>query len=242
MANQKKRKGSATDEDVFVEKTLQLASWVQENSRVVAIGAVLALIVALAGLYYQNYRQGLIEDASAQYQQLTAQLQMGTPPDSVAPRMEQFVNTYGDTEYADRARLLLARIALSSDRWNEALSHLEPLFGRSADTPTGYAAGMLRAAALEGAGRLEEAMTVLGRLAENARFAYQRREAEADRARLLAMTGELSRAAEIYARLAEETPDDAPDAGKYAIRHGELQAAAASSADSASVSESSDGS
>lgn len=233
MANQrKKRKGSPTDEDVFVEKTLQLAAWVQENSRVVAIGATIAVMVAIAGLYYQNYRQGLVEDASAQYQQLTAQLQAGTPPDSVTPMLEGFVSTYGGTGYADRARLVLARIALGSDRWDEALRWLEPLSGLPPDTPTGYSAATLRASALEGAGRIEEALEVLGRLSEDARFAYQRREAAADRARLLAEEGDLSRAAEIYARLADETPEDAPDAGSYALRLGEVRAAMASGASS----------
>lgn len=232
MANQRKRKESPADQDVFVEKTLQLANWVQENSRVVAMGAALALIVALGGLYYQNYRQGLVEDASAQYQQLTAQLQAGTSPDSVAPRLEQFVATYGDTEYADRARLILARIALGDDRWDEALGHLEPLTGHPAGTPTGYSVATLRAAALEGAGRIEEAISVYERLAENARFAFQRREAQADRARLLAERGDLAGAAEIYARLAEQTPEDAPDAGDYALRLGEVKAAMSSSSGS----------
>lgn len=229
MANQRKKgKGPAADEDVFVEKTLQLAGWVQKNSQVVAVGAAVAVILALGGLYYQNYRQGLTEEASAQYQQLAAQLQAGAPADSVAARLQGFVTTYEGTQYADRARLLLARISLANDRWDEALGHLEPLTGLPPDTPVGYSAGVLRAAALEGAGRLEEAMDVLAGLAEEARFAYQRREAEADRARLLAEVGELEEAAEIYARLAEETPEDAPDAGNYALRLGEVRAAMSS--------------
>jgi predicted negative regulator of RcsB-dependent stress response len=230
MANQRKKgKDPAADEDVFVEKTLQLAGWVQKNSEVVAVGAAVAVILVLGGLYYQNYRQGLSEEASARYQQLAAELQTGAPPDTVAARLQGFLTSYEGTQYADRARLLLARIALANDRWDEALGHLEPLSGLSPDTPVGYSAGVLRAAALEGAGRTEEALDVLSRLSERARFAYQQREAAADRARLLVNAGRLEEAADIYARLAEETPEDAPDAGNYALRLGEVQAALSSS-------------
>lgn len=230
MANQRSRqRGSETEEDVFVRKIMELAAWVQANSRVVSVAAVVAVLLVAAGLYYQNYRQGLVEDASAQYQQITAAMQAGTPPDTMASRLEQFVSTYGDTEYATRARLILARIALDSDRWDGALSYLEPLTGSRADTPTGYSVGMLRAAALEGAGRTEEALEVLQRLEAGARFAYQRRAAAADRARILVEAGRLEEAEEIYARLAEETPEDAPDAGDYTLRLGEVRAAMASS-------------
>lgn len=230
MANKPSRKrGSETEEDLFVRKILELAAWAQENSRVVSVATVVAGLLVAAGLYYQNYRQGLVEDAAAQYQRITATMQAGTPPDTVASQLEGFVSTYGGTEYATRARLILARIALDSDRWDGALSHLEPLTGRSPDTPTGYAVGVLRAAALEGAGRTQEALDVLQRLEDGARFAYQRREAAADRARILAQMGRLAEAAEIYARLTEETPEDAPDAGDYALRLGEVRAAMASS-------------
>lgn len=225
MANQQKKMRSGADEDLFVRKTLELVSWVQNNSRTVSVAAVLACLLAVAGLYYNNYRQGVTEEASVRYQELTARIQAGTAPDTVANQLESFVSTYGNTEYASRARLLLARFALGSDRWEEALEYLEPISDRSPDTPLGYSVGVLRAAALKRAERYQEALDVLERLEREARFAYQRREAAADRARLLTDIGSLEEAAEIYARLAEETPEGAPDAGEYAVRLGEVRAA-----------------
>lgn len=222
MAKRQKDQGFQ-DEDVFVRGVMRVAAWAQRNSRAVTVAAVIALLGAAGLLYYRSYREGLREEASAEFQRLQSAV-AESPPDTLAAHLQGFVDRYGGTEYARNARMLLARIWLANGRWDEAIGILEPL-PRDPSTPTGYAVGKLLAAAHEGAGRREEAMRRLEQLARGARFEYQRRAARADRARILVKEGRLEEAAEIFRRLTAETPEDAPDAGEYAVRLGELEAA-----------------
>lgn len=227
---QSSRQQNPEDVDAFLATVLRLVQWMQENSRVVAFAAVVAALTVAAGLYYQNYREDVRQQAASQLQQLQGQLQAQAPPDTLARSVQNFVDRYGDTRYGDEARLLMARIQLSNGQWEQAASTLESVVGEyPADSPTGYAARKLLAAAQESAGNPEQALQLYGELADGAQFAFQRNEAAAARARLLASRGDLSRAQEIYSRLVEEA--DTTDAGvasedlqTYRMRLGEIQA------------------
>lgn len=224
----RRKKQEIQEDDAFVRGIYRTVEWVQRNSRTVTVAAVLAVLGVGAWFYYRDYQAGLREEASAEFQRLQSAV-AGSPPDTLALHLQDFVSRYGGTEYARRGRMLLARIHLSNDRWDEAISALEPL-SDDPSTPTGYAVTRMLAAAQESAGRVEEALRQLERLADNARFAFQRRAADADRARLLVEAGRLEEAASIYERLAAETPEGAPDAGEFAVRLGEVRAALRSGA------------
>lgn len=227
---QSSRQQNPEDVDAFLATVLRLVQWMQENTRVVAFAVVAAALAVAAGLYYQNYREDVRQQAASQLQQLQGQLQTQAPPDTLARSVQNFVDRYGDTRYGDEARLLMARIQLSNGEWEQAAGTLEPVVGAyPADSPTGYAARKLLGAAHESAGNTEQALELYGELAEGAQFPFQRNEAAADRARLLASRGDLSRAEEIYSRLVEQA--DTADAGvasedlqSYRIRLGEIQA------------------
>lgn len=217
------------EQDAFLRAVLRVVQWAQENTRTVTIGLVVAAVVVAAGLYYRNYRQDLREQAAGQLQTLQAQLQSQSPPDTLGRSIRDFVSRYGDTRYGDEARLLMGRIQLSQNRWQGAISSLQPVRDEyPADSPTGYAARKLLAAAHEGAGSIELAVSLYADLAENAQFAFQRNEAAANRARLLAAQGRIREAERVYSRLVQEADTSAAGVASaelqsYRVRLGELR-------------------
>ena len=215
--------------DAFLAAVLRMVEWVQENTRTVTIAAVVAVVAVAAGIYYNNYQQNVRQQAASQLQQLQTQLQ-GQPSDTLSASIQNFISRYGDTRYGDEARLLMGRIQLSNGAWQEAIGTLDGISGSyPADSPTGYAARKLLAAAHEGADNVDQALQLYGQLASNAQFAFQRNEAAADRARLLAEQGRLAEAEEIYSRLVSEADTAAAgvasaDLQTYRLRLGEVQA------------------
>lgn len=236
-----RRQQDPEDVDAFLAAVLRAVEWAQENTRTVIIASVVAIVAVAASLYYQNYQESVRQQAAAQLQQLQTQLQ-GQPPDTLAASVESFISRYGDTRYGDEARLLMGRIQLSNGAWQEAVGTLDPVAGSyPADSPTGYAARKLLAAAHEGTGNVDEALRLYADLASNAQFAFQRNEAAAARARLLAEQGRLAEAEEIYSRLVSEADTSAAgvasdDLQTYRLKLGEVQArmaAGGSAADTA---------
>lgn len=217
------------DADAFLAAVLRTIEWIQQNTRTVTIAAVVAVVAVAAGIYYSNYQENVRQQAASQLQQLQTQLQ-GQPPDTLAASVENFISRYGDTRYGDEARLLMGRIQLSNGAWQEAISTLDPVSGSyPADSPTGYAARKLLAAAHEGAGNADRALQLYGDLASNAQFAFQRNEAAANRARLLAEQGRLAEAEDIYTRLVSEADTSAAgvassDLQSYRLKLGEIKA------------------
>ena len=237
-----RRQQDPEDVDAFLAAVLRMVEWIQANTRTVTIAAIVAVVAVAAGIYYNNYQEDVRQQAASQLQQLQSQLQ-GQPPDTLGAAIENFVSRYGDTRYGDEARLLMGRIQMTNSGWQEAISTLEPVAGGyPADSPTGYAARKLLAAAHEGAGNSDRALELYDELASNSQFAFQRNEAAADRARLLAEQGRLAEAEEIYARLVSEADTSAAgvasaDLQSYRLKLGEIQArvaAGGSSADTAS--------
>ena len=224
-----RRQQSPENVDPFLAFVLRAAEWMQENTRTVIIGVVIVVVAIAAGLYYRNYRENVRQQAASELQQLQTQLQ-GQASDTLARSVQGFISRYGDTRYGDEARLLMGRIQLSNSAWQEAIGTLEPVAGGyPADSPTGFAATRLLAAAHEGAGNDGEALQLYADLADNAQFAFQRNAASADRARLLAERGRLSEAEEIYARLVSEADTSSAgvasqDLQTYRLKLGEVRA------------------
>lgn len=218
------------DADAFLAAVLRAIEWIQENTRTVVIGAVVVVAAVAAVVYYQNYREDVRQQAASQLQQLQTRLQGRTSPDSLARTVQGFIDRFGDTRYGDEARLLMARIHLTNESWKQAVSVLEPVVSSyPANVPMGYAARKLQAAGQEAAGNTEQALRLYADLARNAQFPFQRNEAAADRARLLAETGRLSEAETIYARLASEADTGAAgvasrDLQTYRLKLGEIRA------------------
>lgn len=212
------------DVDPFLQMILRGVAWTQRNQTVV-IAAAVVLIVGLGGfLYYRNFQQQVREEAATQLQQIESQMQTAGAPDTLILRLQDFVDRYGDTRYAHEARILLARVRSEQGSPDRAVELLRPVSNRPVDTPLGYAANQLLAHAYAGSGDTARALEVLARLADGARFEFQRTEARAARAQLLAARGDLQEAERLYRAVVDSTASDAPDAPLYRSRLGEIQA------------------
>ena len=224
-----RRQQDPEDADAFLAAVLRTVQWIQDNTRTVTIAAVVAVVAVAAGIYYNNYQEDVRQQAASQLQQLQTQLQ-AQPSDTLGAAIQNFISRYGDTRYGDEARLLMGRIQLTNGAWQEAIDTLDPVAGAyRADSPTGYAARKLLAAAREGAGDTDEALQLYDDLASNAQFAFQRNEAAAGRARLLTEQGRLAEAEAIYSRLVSQADTSAAgvasdDLQTYRLKLGEVQA------------------
>lgn len=223
MARRKKRGSSSREpqDDAFLEFVDRVAAWVGANQRTVLAGLVLVALAVGGALYYRSYRQDLEARAATRLQEVRSALAAG---ETDAGALQQYLDRYGGTRPALEARIVLGRIQLRNGNPGGAMETLGPAAERPVDTPTGYAATMLMASAREEIGDREGAARLYAGVAQNARFAFQRREAAAARARLLVEAGRLREARDIYRRLAEETDGDAAGEEMYELRLGEVEA------------------
>jgi predicted negative regulator of RcsB-dependent stress response len=220
--------GPSDHEDAFIRALNRFIAWAQENTGVLVLVTVLVVVAVGGALYWRSYQQNLEERASAELSTLQTriaqQARQGAPALAVTDSLQAFLQRFDGTSSAREARILLARQQIGEGRPSQAVEAIRPVVdGTRPDTPTGFAARSLLADAQTAAGDTAAAISTLDGLAREARFSFQRRDAAADRASLLAATGRLEEARDIYRRLAEEA--SGTEAGElYAVRLGELEA------------------
>lgn len=215
-------RGPETTEDAFVEGALRFWDWVQKNLQVVVLVLAVAALVVVGTLYWRGYRQTVRERAAVELSQLRTAADAGT--EGLVPQLESFVQRFDGTQAATEARLMLAREHLAGGRAEEALPILDAM-DAPPDVPLGHAAFRVRAAAHEQLGQPERALDVYERLGEAARYPFQRRDARANAARILADMGRLAEAEAILAALVEEAEasEATSEAAVYRIRLGEVR-------------------
>lgn len=228
VANPKKGRKGPEQDDAFLRALDRLVSWVRSNT-VAVVAATIALVLLVGfGFWYRSYQQSLEDRAGRRLESLRAEITAGQQTDPAAA-LQSFLDSFGGTAAAREARLVLARQLLQADQASRALSTVRPTVdATSPDTPTGYAARRLQADALEASGDVEGALEVLQELSEKARFAFQRHQTAAQRARLLRQEGRLEEALAIYERLAAEA-EESGAVSLYAERAGEIRGLLASS-------------
>lgn len=220
--------GPSDHEDAFIRALNRFIAWAQENTGVLVLVTVLVVVAVGGAFYWRSYQQNLEERASAELSTLQTriaqQARQGAPALAVTDSLQAFLQRFDGTSSAREARILLARQQIGEGRPSEAVEAIRPVVdGTRPDTPTGFAARSLLADAQTAAGDSAAAISTLDGLAQEARFSFQRHDAAADKASLLAATGRLEEARDIYRRLAEEA--SGTEAGElYAVRLGEVEA------------------
>src|SRR5689334_6217659 len=89
------RTAAAVDsEDVFLEKTLALGSWAQNNRQTLIIGGIVVLAVLMGSLYYWNYRRGHMQQAAVELERVEQAAAFG---DTATAKVElsKYVEAYG---------------------------------------------------------------------------------------------------------------------------------------------------
>lgn len=223
------RKPGVNTEDRVMEGVVTAAAWADRNRRLVVIGAVAVAAVALAGWAWLDYRGKMNERAAVRLEEIRMSSATGTPPEQLRGELAEYVSQFGGTPFGDEARLYLAQMALEDADYETAIRTLEPAAKLSAGTPVAFRAARSLAAAEEMSGDAEAAIAWYDRIADAARFGFQEREALGEKARILAMSGDLAAAATIYADLREKA-GEADEAAVWSIRLGEIEARQAAGA------------
>ncbi len=226
LASGKPPDGGDGRQDAFVRSTFRLATWVNNNMRAVLVGAAGIAMVVVGVVYYTNFQASVREQAA---NELATLRMTTTDPELLIADLETYVERFDGVAAANEGRLLLARTYLDTGRSVEA-AEVASTISEAPDRPVGLAARTLLAAAQEASGDAETALATWQGLGETARFAFQRREARASAARILASLGRLEEAETIFAAIAEEAAGEDPvEAGVYRLRLGELKAQRAGS-------------
>jgi predicted negative regulator of RcsB-dependent stress response len=218
------RREDAGPDDAFVTAIKKSYAWGQENSRVLTIGLAVALVAVAAGVWYISQQRQLEDQAAARFAQVQQTVAAGNPQLAIRD-LRQYIDRFGGTRTADQARLLLANILLGQGQAEDAITAIGDIH-RDLDASFGLAGARLHAAALEELGRIDDAVDTYLRIADNARFPYQRREALADAARAQLQNGSPEQAAALYQRVVDSLEEDSPQASYYAMWLAEARAQA----------------
>ena len=117
LASGKRPDGGGSKDDAFVRSTFRLAEWVNNNVRVVLVGAAGIAILVIGIVYYVNFQTSVREQAASEL----ATLRLGaTGPEMLISELETYVQRYAGVAAADEGRLLLARTYLDNGQPVEA--------------------------------------------------------------------------------------------------------------------------
>jgi predicted negative regulator of RcsB-dependent stress response len=220
---QRHRSAAPAADDVFVEKTLVVSNWARQNRQALTLGGIGIAALLAGALYYANYRSNHIEQAAIELERVRQNVLVG---DTAAATVEltQYLESFGNTPYAEEASLLLGELYLSRGQPDEAVEALEEAADPS--DPVGIQAAILMAKAREQQGDLEQAEQLYLRVADGADLDFQSFEALADAARLRQARGDAAGAAELYERILEDIDETAPLRSVYQMRLEEARAQA----------------
>jgi predicted negative regulator of RcsB-dependent stress response len=208
-------------DDAFITRLVEFSTWATTNRQTLIIfGVVLAALVG-GVVYYVRFSATLEDQAALEIERIEQQMQAG---DSTAVRAQlgQFLERFGGTSSAAEARLVLAQLHLTSGQVQDALSVLEDS-DTSVRNPLGLQLEVLRAKALEAAGRPADAERAYLRAADAADLRFVRVTALADAARIRMDLGNAGGAAELYQRILSDLPDGHPDRALYEMRLAEAE-------------------
>lgn len=211
-------------DDVFVERVLEATAWARQYRTPLIAGLLVLAIVAAGLLIYRSNSERLNTRAAIEILQVRQSAQLGNPAVTIRDA-ETFLQTFGRTPSATEARLILAQAYLEQNQPDPAIQALDGV-SDNLSSPSGVSAAMLQAAAHEAAARYEEAEGVLQRVANGARFDYQKVAALDNLARIRLERGNAAGAVEAYDRLLRELPDDSQDRPIFQMRRAEAQTAA----------------
>lgn len=211
-------------DDTFVTGIRNTYEWGRQNSRLLSVVLVVIAIGAAVGVWYVSQQRQLESEAAARLTQVQQSVASGNAQLAIRD-LEAYLGQFGSTRAADQARLVLAAIYIDQDRVQDAVRALGDL-PNDLDKPFGLPAARLHAAAHEEAGNHDEAARTYLRIADRARFDYERREALADAARIRMQNGEPDIAASLYQRVLNLLEEDEPEHGYYQIWLAEAQAEA----------------
>jgi hypothetical protein len=181
-------------DDVIAMRAAELAAWAQKNVTAILIGVAALLVLAGVGLYYQVYKGQRAERAATAFLNLQAQL----PTDTTAAirQLGTFANNYDGTSEAAEARLLEGHLLLGKGQASQAVEAVRPV--ADGGTPLRDEGRMILGAALNAAGKRQEAIDTFVKLADGSKLAYVKQDALTQAAALREQANDWKGAADLY--------------------------------------------
>jgi tetratricopeptide (TPR) repeat protein len=208
-----------------LERTLETTAWAREHQNWL-IGATIVVALLVGALLYLRYSsQRLAEGAAIQLFQLRATAGSGNPALTIRDG-EEFLRRFGRTPSATEARLVLGQAYLDAQQPDRTVETVQSLANSDMSNPAAVTASFLLAAAHEAATRYDQAEAAYLRIADRARFDFQKTAALDAAASLHMERSEYADAVALYDRLLKELPENSPDRSIYEMRRGEAAAAA----------------
>jgi predicted negative regulator of RcsB-dependent stress response len=219
---QRQRVATGDDEDVFLERTLALGGWAQQNRQTITFGLIVLAVALVGGVYYWNYRKTHAEKAAVELERVEAAAAMG---DSATAKVElaRYIESYGNTAYAGEARVILGQMYLQSNQADDAAKVLEPASDPS--EPLGRQVALLLAKTYEQQGKNADAEKLLLQIADKSNLDFEKRDALEEAARIRQHGGNLAGAAELYQRILDGMKETEPGRSVYEMRLEEIKAA-----------------
>ncbi|MGQ0815549.1 MAG: YfgM family protein [Gemmatimonadota bacterium] len=211
------------DDDAFVAAALEGSVWARNHSRIVMGVGIVALVAVGGFLYIRNFQSDKNARAAVELTAVRQTVLQGNRP--LAERdLKTYLRNYGGTPSADEARLMLAQVLLEENKAAQAITVVEKMAGNPGK-PGGASAALLLGAAYEANKQLDEAEEAYLKVADDARFGFEQREALERAAALRLSRGNATGAAELYERALNTLPEDSPERMVYEMRIAEVRAA-----------------
>jgi len=186
------------------EQVEKLKAWLKENGMSIVFGIVIG-VGGIAGYnYWQKYQNAQAAEASGHFETLLVALETGDK-DSLQQHADTLIAEYASTDYAQMARLALARRAVDDGEFEQAEAELQAVVGSAGQTPLAYIARTRLAAVQIQLDRYDEALATLGADFPDAFMAR----AEELRGDALSLQGRVSEARDAYLKAQRAEPGPA---------------------------------
>lgn len=212
---------ASDDGDFVLEGAIALSGWAQRNRPLLTSALIAAALAFGGGLYYLNYQKTHRERAAVELERVQQAALVG---DTATAKVElgRYIESFGNTPYADEARLLLAQMYLQSNQTDQAVQVLQP--ASDPGKPLGRQAAALLARALEQQGKPDDAEQLLLRIAEKSELDFEKRDAYEQAARIRQRRGDPAGAAELYQKILDGMKETEPGRPVYEMRLEEMKA------------------
>ena len=217
---------SADPDDIFLARVLAVGNWARANQQLVMILGVVVAIGIAGAVYYNGYRETLVEQAAEQIESVHQSIML-QDTEGAKNELITFLERFSGTVYEGEARLLLGDLYLQSADPQQARQVLEPL-GSSPRAPIEFQGAALLGAAYEEEGRLDDAEATYLRIADRSELDFQVRNALSSAARIKVSQGDGEGAIQLYQRALDTFEANEPARGIYELRIQELMAAGVS--------------
>lgn len=194
------------------EELAVIKDWWQRNGKPLLTGVIIALVAVLGWNTWQKYQSNQAFGSSVVYQQLLeAALDPSGKPD--AGRVAELANTlkkeYAGSAYAQYGSLFVAKVAVEAGKLDDAVSELQAIVDKPADTTLEEMARQRLARVLAAQDKAEDALKLLDGDAIAA-FAASREELKGD---LFVQLGRADEAYAAYEKAKAALPEDAAVGG-----------------------------